>query len=258
MASTLTVAAVQPPCVTRDISVNACFHADAIVSAATRLVVFPELSLTGYELEAPTVSLNDPNLSPIVDACREMDAVALVGAPVDQDGRTYIAALRIEGGGVHVAYRKTHLGDAERIRFAAGDGPQWIEVDGFRIGVGICKDTGTDEHVEGVAALGIDLYVAGLVHLPEELEEQDSRGRRIALLCGAPVVFASFAGATGGGFDQTAGTSTIWARDGTQLARAGSEPGCLVRGEFFHGSRAAVRTDASTATRSRAAALIRK
>jgi len=67
------------------------------------------------------------------------------------------------------------------------------------------------------------------VHHAEELAEQDRRGRRIALRCRAPVVFASFAGPTGGGFDHTAGTSTTWARDGIQLARASADPGDIVR-----------------------------
>ena len=67
-----------------------------------------------------------------------------------------------------------------------------------------------DEHIEGVADLGVDLYVAGLVHHAEELAEQDRRGRLIALRCATPVVFASFAGPTGGGFDRTAGTSAAW------------------------------------------------
>jgi hypothetical protein len=41
--------------------------------------------------------------------------------------------------------------------------------------------------------------------------------------------FASFAGPTGGGYDRTAGTSTIWSPSGSVLARAGTEPGDLAR-----------------------------
>lgn len=208
---------------------NALAHANAVLAAATRLVVFPELSLTGYELDAPAVSTNDPRLVPIVEACRAVNAIALVGAPIEQDGRAYIAALRIDSSGVRVAYRKTHLGGDEPRRFAPGDGPTAMEVDGRRVGIGICKDTGMDEHIDGVADLGVDLYVAGLVHHAEELAEQDRRGRRIALRCATPVIFASFAGPTGGGFDRTAGASAAWTPDGTQLVRAGADPGDLVR-----------------------------
>lgn len=200
-------------------------HADAILSAKARLVVFPELSLTGYELDSEPVALTDPALRPIVDACAATGSVALVGAPIEEGGRYFIAALRIDGSGVGVAYRKSHVGGDEVKRFSAGAGPTVIDIDGWRVGLGICKDTGVAEHTAGTASLGVDVYVAGLVHSPEELGEQDARGRRIAQACDSYVVFASFAGPTGGGYDATAGSSAIWAPDGSVIARASDAPG---------------------------------
>jgi predicted amidohydrolase len=226
----LTVAVAQPACVAGDVSANALEHARAIGAADARLVVFPELSLTGYELDAPAVSPHDGALDAIVAACAETESVALAGAPVVGDGeRPHMGMLRISGAGVEIAYRKSFLGGDEPERFAPGDGPVAIDVDGWRVGLGICKDTGVDRHVADNAALGLDLYAAGLVHLAEELAMQDERGVRIARECRAYVAFASFAGATGGRFDRTAGASTIWAPDGTRLSRAGAEPGELAR-----------------------------
>ncbi len=232
MRPPLTVAAVQPLCELGDLALNGRSHADAIRSAKARLVLFPELSLTGYDLDAEPVTLTDPALQPIVEACRASGAVALVGVPIEEDGARFIAALRVDGSGVGVAYRKTHLGGDEQGCFNAGDGPAAIDVGGWRVGIGICKDTGVAEHVAGTAALDVDVYVAGLVHAPEELEEQDARGRRIATACDSYVVFASFAGPTGGGYAATAGESTIWSPDGTIMARAGGAPGDIARAEL--------------------------
>jgi predicted amidohydrolase len=226
MRAPLTVAAAQPACVAGDVPANAGAHADAIRAARARLVVFPELSLTGYELDAPPVDA--AALAPIVEACAAAGTVALVGAPV-ADPRLHIAMLRVDGAGVRVAYRKGWLGGAEPARFAAGDGPVVLAVDGWRVGLGICKDTGVFQHVAGIAALDVDLYAAGLVHRPEELPEQEARGVVIARACRAHVVFASFAGATGDVFTETAGCSAIWSPDGRAVARAGAEPGGLVR-----------------------------
>ena len=89
-----------------------------------------------------------------------------------------------------------------------------IDDDGWRLGLGTCKDTGVAEHTAGTAAPGVDVYLAGLVHAPEELGEQDARGRQIAAACRSYVVFASFARPTGGGYDSTAGESTIWGPTG--------------------------------------------
>jgi predicted amidohydrolase len=194
------------------------------------LIVFPELSLTGYELDAEPVSPDNEALMSIVEACIEANSVALVGAPVaGVDGRPHIGALQIGLNGIDVAYRKCYLGGEEPIRFAPGDGPVAFELDGWRVGLGICKDTGVEQHILATAALDVDLYAAGLVHLPSELDMQEDRATRIARACDAYVAFASFAGPTGGGFDHTAGVSSIWSTHGTAITRAGSQPGELVR-----------------------------
>ena len=229
MKPELSVAAVQPACTAMDVTANARAHADAIRAARARVVVFPELSITGYELGAPAVDPADSALRRIAEACAERQSVALVGAPVVQDGRRFIATLRVDADGARVVYRKCHLGGDELHAHAAGDGPQAVSVDGWRLGMGICKDTGVAAHTAATAALGVDAYVAGLVHLPEELGEQDARGQRIAAACNAYVVFASFAGPTGGGYDATAGESTVWSPAGEVLARATRAPGDVAR-----------------------------
>jgi predicted amidohydrolase len=231
----LTVAVAQPECRAGELVANARAHAAAVRAARARLVVFPELSLTGYDVDADPVDPADPALRPIAAACSGTGAIALAGAPVEEAGRRFVAALRIDGDGAAVVYRKAHLGGAEPRRFAPGAGAAAITVDGWRIGLGICKDTGVSEHTAATAGLGVDLYAAGLVHKPEELAEQDARGRRIAAACGAHVAFASFAGPTLGGYDETAGGSTIWSPDGAVMARAGTDPGAIARARLDGG-----------------------
>ena len=83
----LQIAVAQPPCVTGALVANAEAHALTVLAARARLVVFPELSLTGYDLAAPAVAVDDPALAAIVDACGTMNTVALVGAPTSLDRR---------------------------------------------------------------------------------------------------------------------------------------------------------------------------
>ncbi len=226
MPQPLTIAAAQPACAAHDVAVNAATHAATVRTAGARVVVFPELSLTGYELDADAVALDNAALAPLVDACAATDALALVGAPIqDEDGRAYIATLRVDGAGVRVVYRKSWLGASEAARFAPGDGPTVLEVDGWRFGLGICKDTGAAQHTVGTAALGVDAYLAGLVHRPSELPEQEARAIIIARTCQAYVAFANFAGPTGDVFNETAGSSAIWSPDGIAVARTNSDVG---------------------------------
>src|SRR5207237_3615443 len=141
---------------------------------------------------AASATVNDQNLQLLHAPSAETGSIALFVAPVAVENGNNIATLRVDAGGVEVAYRKSHLGGDEPRWFAPGDGAVAIDVDGWRVGLGICKDTGVDAHVAGVAALGVDLYVAGLVHLPEELRVQEERAGLIARACGAYVGFASF------------------------------------------------------------------
>ncbi|WP_084597988.1 carbon-nitrogen hydrolase family protein [Micromonospora chokoriensis] len=218
----LRLAVVQPPCVPLDVAANARAHAVAVRAARTRLVVFPELSLTGYELEAPVVSVDDARLAPLVEACAETGALALAGAPVAGD---HIAMLAVTGGGATVAYRKMWLGDAEARRFRPGGTAVVLEVDGWRVGLAICKDTGVAAHADRTAALGIDVYAAGVLESARDAAVVDQRAHRVATTHRVWVAVASFAGSTGGGYTEAAGRSGIWTPEGEVYARAGTEPG---------------------------------
>jgi predicted amidohydrolase len=223
----LALAVAQPPCVPFDVTANATAHADAVRAAGSRVVVFPELSLTGYELEADPV---DPSgLEPIVAACAETGSVALVGAPVPSPDAPHIAMLAVSAAGAGVVYRKMWLGAEEAVRFSPGAEPAVLDVDGWRLGLAICKDTGVAEHAAATVALGVDAYVAGTVKSADESALQHERARRVAADHAVWVAIASFAGSTGGGFDRAAGRSGIWAPGGGVVAQAGPEVGEIVR-----------------------------
>jgi predicted amidohydrolase len=225
----LTVAVGQPTCVPGDAQANAANHAEIVRAARARLVAFPELSLTGYDLASPAIAPADDLFAPIVDACSKSGSTALVGAPLLEGDAQFIATFAVTGAGVAVAYRKSYLGGEEARRFAHGHGPAVLEVSGCRVGLGICKDTSIPAHIDAVLALGVDLYVAGLVHHANELPDQDARAARIIRRGGIPVAFASAAGDVGTNYPMAAGHSCIWSADGSVLARATDTPGELAR-----------------------------
>ena len=220
------------------LTANAEAHALTVLAARARLVVFPELSLTGYDLAAPAVAVDDPALAAIVDACGTMNTVALVGAPTSMElsarrrmrsGGRAISILLIDADGARVVYRKQHLGAEEAEHFTPGPRPVVLELDGWRVGLGVCRDTGVGDHVKELANAGIDLYVAGLVDHPDDIGVQRERAAMIATTCRAYVGFASFAGPTAGGYDETAGRSAIFGRSGAVLAETSRMPGGIAR-----------------------------
>ncbi|HEY9412705.1 MAG TPA: carbon-nitrogen hydrolase family protein [Jiangellaceae bacterium] len=230
MREPLVIAVAQPRCVPHDVAANALTHADTVRAARARLVVFPELSLTGYELDAPVIALDDPRLTPIAEACAETGSIALVGAPVQgETGRPHIAMVAMDGAETTVVYRKMWLGGSEPHRFAPGAKPAVLDVDGWRLGLAICKDTGIPQHASDTAALGIDAYVAAVLESAEDAAVPERRARRIIADHHVWVAVASFAGSAGGGYTDAPGLSGIWAPEGTVAAQAGPETGAIAR-----------------------------
>ncbi|MEV6318591.1 carbon-nitrogen hydrolase family protein [Streptomyces sp. NPDC051776] len=221
----MSIAVAQPRCVAHDVTANAKAHAEAVRAAGARVVVFPEMSLTGYELQAAPIAPDDERLAPIVAACAEAGTLALVGAPVPGP---HIGILAVHGKGAHVAYEKVCLHGREAFHFMPGE-PAVIEVDGWRMGLAVCRDTGVPEHAARTAALGMDGYVAGVLHADHEAEVHGERARRVAADHGVWIATAAFAGPSGGSFDRTSGRSGIWSADGELLAEASADPDDVAR-----------------------------
>ncbi len=226
MRQFLTIAVAQPASTLYDVDFNVEWHASAIRDAEARVIVFPELSVTGYAMDVQPIDPDDDRLAPIVSACEASGTIALIGAPTKGDaGATHISTLRVDGDGVTCAYNKLWLGGEEPGSFSPGTGPAVITVDGWRLGLAICRDTGIEEHAAATAALGMDVYVASVCETEDDCLVQSSRAARVIADHHVWVATASFAGPTGGGFAETAGRSAIWRPDGKTATELDREPG---------------------------------
>jgi predicted amidohydrolase len=226
----LVVAVAQPACTDRDIAANALAHAAAVRGAHARVVVFPELSLTGYHYDAPAIDADDPRLEPLVAACAETSTIALAGVPVRDDaGGAHVAIVAVDDDGVTVPYRKIWLDPTEAGHYVFGTALGLLVVDGWRLGLSICRDTGIAEHVAATVGQGIDVFVAGILDEASERARHHERYRRIAHQHRVWVAIASFAGSTGAGYTHAMGGSGIWAPGGELVAVASSATGEIAR-----------------------------
>jgi NAD+ synthase (glutamine-hydrolysing) len=135
-----------------DLEANLEKHLDLTRQAVTQgadLLVFPELSLTGYVLQdlAPSVAHHplpdDPTFGPLLDASREID---LVVGFVDEDRRhrIYIAAAYLSRGELKHVHHKVYLptyGLFDEGRFFAwGEAVRAFDTRFGRMGMLICED----------------------------------------------------------------------------------------------------------------------
>ncbi len=113
------------------------------------LIIFPELSLTGYVLQdlVPTVAhrpvADDPIFAPLLEASQKIDMV--VGfVEEDERNRFYIAAAYLSRGKVSHVHRKVYLptyGLFDEGRFFAwGDQVRAFDTRFGRVGMLICED----------------------------------------------------------------------------------------------------------------------
>ena len=121
---------------------------DEARGAGVDLVVFPELGLTGYQLQdlasEVAMRLDDPRLTELAAATRGLSAVVSL---VEESGdhRLFIAALLLEDGEVVHVHRKLYLPTYglfdERRFFAQGDmlraTPSRL---GLGVGIAVCED----------------------------------------------------------------------------------------------------------------------
>ena len=116
--------------------------------AGANLVVFPELGLTGYQLQdlASEVSmrLDDPRLAELAAATKDLSAVVSL---VEESGdhRLFIAAVLLEDGVIRHVHRKLFLPTYglfdERRFFAEGDMLRTVPSRlGVGVGIGVCED----------------------------------------------------------------------------------------------------------------------
>jgi NAD+ synthase (glutamine-hydrolysing) len=192
-----------------------------------QLVVFPELSLTGYppeDLLLKTHFLDATGAALSELAAEAQGLVALVGYPERADD-VYNAAAVLADGQVAAVYRKVYLPNYsvfdEQRYFQSGDEGALIELNGIPIGLTICEDIWepgpplTDEALSGarvIVNLSASPYHAGKGLEREAMLVQRARDSNVA------VVFCNLVG----GQDELVfdGHSVAIDVDGEILARA--------------------------------------
>lgn len=228
------VAVVQLTSVPADVEANVAEHARLIAEAGAQgadVVVFPELSLTGYELgaiagdPALTLSREDPRLVPLVAACATAGPVAVVGAPVASEGRRLLAALVLDGHGVRDVYGKRHLHESEAGVFAAGDRDVLLDVGGSRLALAVCFDSAHPEHATACRAAGADAYLVGANFAVGEEDRIAERMAARAREGGLWVALAQHAGRAGTW--DACGGSGFWAPTGEKVVHLGQESPAL-------------------------------
>ncbi|WP_274557951.1 carbon-nitrogen hydrolase family protein [Streptomyces spiramyceticus] len=196
-----------------------------------RITVFPELALTGYELELLTkdpsllVTPEDPRLEPIRAACRETSTAAVVNCAAPTHGAALPAITSFvfgQDGALLTRYDKQHLYEAESEVFSPGTGDGRFELDGVRFALATCFDNHFPELAKRAAADKCEIYLASSLYWKGNGErERTAVYPSLAKDHGLYVALANHVGRSGPYVG--CGLSAVWAPDGTTTAEAATD-----------------------------------
>jgi predicted amidohydrolase len=126
-------------------------------SRGARVVVFPEMSLTGScdALHWPghAIGLDHPAVAEVADATARSGVAALFGVAEAIDGHVCITQVLADDGRVVGHYQKRTLGDDEE-SYAAGSRPSRFTLGTTPVGIAICAEGGVDAPFDDAAAAG--------------------------------------------------------------------------------------------------------
>lgn len=222
------LAAAQTISIPGDLTGNIERHCDFVRMAAAAgadLLLFPELSLSGYEPDLVASCIVDPAgaaLAPLRDLAQQHSMVLILGAPLaSANERPYIGAIVLFADGSHATYHKRHLHSGEEQWASAGAADTAsFPLGRERFALAICADTSHAEHAKAAATTGASLYLAGVLISEKGYAADAANLQRHAASHGYGVLMANHGGPSGGYV--SAGRSAFWNEDG-QLV--GATPG---------------------------------
>lgn len=177
-------------------------HADAII--------FPELSLTGYE---PTLaatlatSADDPRLDTFQRLSDSHSIFIAVGLPTKTIGGVAISLIIFQPRQTRKIYSKKYLHADEEPFFVAGENLHSLTIKNVPVSLAICYELSIPEHAQAAHTHGSSLYIASVAKFSSGVAKAIDSLSTIAQRYGMVVMMSNCIGECDGGI--CAGKSSI-------------------------------------------------
>ncbi len=230
----LRIAAAQSASVAGDIAANVATHLQFIAAARAAgvdLLLFPELSLCGYELallQDCCLRPDDAQLAPLRQQGRAASMTVVAGGGfAGTQGGTHIAAFTWFADGSTSVYCKQHLhAGEERYCVPGARASAAARCQDEPYALAICADIAHPQHATAAATTGAKLYLAGVLVSHAGYDTDAGYLQDYATRLGMGVLMANHAAPTGGYV--SAGRSAFWEAGGRQVATAPGSGNYLV------------------------------
>ncbi|WP_066855108.1 carbon-nitrogen hydrolase family protein [Halodesulfovibrio spirochaetisodalis] len=232
--STITIGLAQFTPTKGHIADNLTQHISLIETAANKrvdLLVFPELSLTGYEPELASklsMTLESEPILLLDSLAKKHSMTILAGAPFDtgyDQPELSLIILSPENAPQH--YSKIHLHGIEKQFFRAGIHHKIFTINSFKIGLAICADTTHQEHIQHMINKDVDCYIASVLISKQGYAADAAMFTQYAQQHSVTIGFANYIGHSGPYI--CAGKSAFWNKEGEIISQCScDEPELLI------------------------------
>lgn len=189
------------------------------VSRSAQIIIFPELSLTGYEPRLAgelATNKDDPRLDTFQSASDESAITIGVGIPTRNRAGVCISLAIFQPHQARKVYSKTYLHPDENAFFVSGQGTAGL-IGNDDCALAICYELSVPEHAATAAKDGAQVYIASVAKAGGSIEKALERLGEISRDYSMAVLMANSIG-TADGF-RCAGKTSVWNRNGELLAQ---------------------------------------
>jgi predicted amidohydrolase len=217
------ICAAQPKPIKGDIQANIESHKRFINLALVNdadLIIFPELSLTGYE---PTLAKqlattpDDGRLNEFQTISTANQITIGVGIPTINHPRPTISMVIFQPNQPRITYFKQHIHADEEPYFVNGRSPTNLISHNPTIALAICYEIAVPQHAQAAHDNGAEIYLASVAKTINGIEPARKRLSEIARIYSMTVIMSNCVGLADG--QQCAGKSSIWNNKGQLLGQ---------------------------------------
>lgn len=209
--------------VTGDFQRNIDKHKELIDLAVTNeadMIIFPELSITGYEPEQAKKLATHPNDKRFDEFQKISDIKRIIigiGVPLKDNSDVSISMLLFQPNEGRKLYSKRYLHADEEPFFVAGQNSISLLGRNSNIAFAICYEISILDHAENAFKNGAKIYVASVAKFEDKIDRATNRLAKIASDYSMTVLMSNFIGSSNG--QKYAGRTSIWNKQGSLVGQ---------------------------------------
>jgi len=184
------------------------------------MVVFPELSLTGYEPElAESLATNqdDTRLDEMQSLSDKNGITIGVGLPTRKERNVFVSMIIFQPHKERITYSKQYLYPPEKSIFTAGKNPLLFNFETEVVSPAICYETSNKAHCEYASQNNATIYLASVLSSIGGIDAELKKLSGIAKNKNMVTFMANYVGNSGG--YEYAGKSSVWDTTGKLIGQ---------------------------------------